>query len=350
MRTSPSAARLAPLLPDIDDVIVYDAPWMKATAPRGHADADRRMIARLRDGHFDAAVIFTVYSQSPLPAAVACYLAEIPLRLGHCRENPYQLLTHWVPEPEPDLATRHEVQRQLDLVRSIGFVMEDRRLRLRVPSSANRYVRRKLDRTGLDPGRPWVVIHPGASAPSRRYPADGFAAAARALARDHDWQIVFTGDRSEQPLVDSIRAAMEAPSHSLAGRLDIAGMAALLQLAPVLIVNNTGPAHIAAAVGTPVVSLYALTNPQHTPWGVPHRLLYHDVPCKFCYKSVCPEAHQNCLRLVAPESIVAAARELLASTRLSATSVSEPLSHSRTCKSRMAASNFLPSPRASRYA
>jgi ADP-heptose:LPS heptosyltransferase len=69
---------------------------------------------------------------------------------------------------------------------------------------------------------------------------------------------------------------------------------------------------VAAAVGTPVVDLYALTNPQHTPWGVPSRVLFHDVPCRFCLKSVCPAGHHNCLRLVAPERLVAAVLDLLA--------------------------------------
>ncbi len=88
------------------------------------------------------------------------------------------------------------------------------------------------------------------------------------------------------------------PSHSVAGELDLADLAALIERAPLLLSNNTGPAHIAAAVGTPVVDLYALTNPQHTPWEVPHRVLNHDVPCKYCYKSVCPEGHHDCLRRV----------------------------------------------------
>ena len=88
-------------------------------------------------------------------------------------------------------------------------------------------------------------------------------------------------------------------------------LAALLSLAPVLITNNTGPAHVAAATGTPVVDLYALTNPQHTPWAVPSRVLFHDVPCKYCYKSVCPTGHHDCLRRVPPEAVAQAARELL---------------------------------------
>src|SRR5205814_7161205 len=106
-------------------------------------------------------------------------------------------------------------------------------------------------------------------------------------------------------------AAMEVPSMSLAGQITLGELAALLELAPLLIANNTGPVHVAAAVGTAVVDLYALTNPQHTPWMVPHRVLNHDVPCKYCYRSVCPEGHHNCLALVTPDSVVRAARELM---------------------------------------
>jgi ADP-heptose:LPS heptosyltransferase len=98
--TSPGGADAARLTPDVDEVIDYDAPWMKATARRASSEPDRDLIERLRGERFDAAVVFTVYSQNPLPAALLCFLAEIPRRLAHCRENPYQLLTHWVPECE----------------------------------------------------------------------------------------------------------------------------------------------------------------------------------------------------------------------------------------------------------
>ena len=99
---------------------------------------------------------------------------------------------------------------------------------------------------------------------------------------------------------------------SLAGRLSLGELGALIEAADLLICNNTGPAHIAAAVGTPVVDLYALTNPQHTPWQVESRVLFHDVPCRNCYKSVCPAGHHDCLRRVPPERVAEAARELLA--------------------------------------
>src|SRR5690242_9829602 len=118
LMTSVSGAAAGRLIPEVDDVLVYDAPWMKAGSRHVAArpDVDLTMIEHLHQRSFDAAIIFTVYSQSALPAAVLCYLAGIPRRLAHCRENPYDLLTHWVRETEPDTRLRHEVRRQLDLV------------------------------------------------------------------------------------------------------------------------------------------------------------------------------------------------------------------------------------------
>jgi len=308
---SPAGAAVASLVPEIDDVIVYDAPWMKATAVRRSSEPEFALIKRLRAARFDAAVIFTVYSQNPLPAAFLCRLAEIPLRLAHCHENPYQLLTHWEKDLEPEHLVRHEVRRQLDLVAAVGCRAANERLALRVPEEAGRRVAGLLEGFGIERDCRWILVHPGASAPSRRWPPEGFAQAAGCLARVHGYPIVFCGTEPERELVEQIRTAMRAPSHSLVALLNLAECAALVAQAPLLISNNTGPVHIAAAVGTPVVDLYALTNPQHTPWMVPQRVLNHEVPCKYCYKSICPEKHHDCLRLVPPEAVVRAACELL---------------------------------------
>ncbi|HEU4616581.1 MAG TPA: glycosyltransferase family 9 protein [Gammaproteobacteria bacterium] len=308
--TSPGGAEAARLSPDVDEVVVYEAPWMKATRPRASSGPDREIVERLRAAEFDAAAIFTVYSQNPYAAALLCYLAEIPRRLAHCRENPYQLLTHWVPESEPEACVRHEVRRQLDLVSTVGWRSLDERLRLAIPPDAHARVGALLAGTGIDAERPWLAVHPGASAPSRRYPAARFAEAVRSLALEHGWQIVLTGARSEAPLVEAVRRQADVPAVSLAGRLDLGELAALLARAPLLLSNNTGPVHVASAVGTPVVDLYALTNPQHTPWLVPSRVLYEDVPCRNCYKSVCPAGHHECLLGVPVRRVVAAALEL----------------------------------------
>ncbi|HEX7935198.1 MAG TPA: glycosyltransferase family 9 protein, partial [Paraburkholderia sp.] len=172
---SRSGVALTPFLDDVDDVIEYEAPWVASphTNTRSLAD-DQHMQERLRRGGFDAAAIFTVYSQSPLPAAMLCYLAGIPRRLAHCRENPYALLTDWLREPEPQQRTRHEVERQLDLVHQVGAHAPDTRMRFVVRKSDRETLRAQLAARGVHGETPWIVLHPGATAASRRYPPERF--------------------------------------------------------------------------------------------------------------------------------------------------------------------------------
>lgn len=154
------------------------------------------------------------------------------------------------------------------------------------------------------------MVHPGASAPSRRWPVERFAAAAAGLMPHFDG-IAVTGGPGERVLVETVCAAIGPAALPLAGALPLGELGALIEAASLLLSNNSGPVHLAAALGTPVIDLYALTNPQHGPWQVPHRILNADVPCKYCYKSVCPEHHHACLRQVTPQQVVAAAIELL---------------------------------------
>jgi ADP-heptose:LPS heptosyltransferase len=204
------------------------------------------------------------------------------------------------------------VRRQLDLVATVGAYTADERLAIAIPPEAQERVNALLVSFANEPSDRWVVIHAGATAASRRYPPEHFAAVGRRLVDELGCRLFFTGTAAEEELVESVRAAMRVPSHSLVGRLSLSELAALLERVPLLVSNNTGTVHVAAAMGTPVIDLYALTNPQHTPWQVPHRVLSHDVPCKFCYKSTCPEGHHDCLRLILPDEVVRAAAELLA--------------------------------------
>lgn len=310
---SRAGAALAPFLADIDEVLAYDAPWVKNDGR--DAQADRHMLAALARGQYDAAIIFTVYSQSPLPAALMCRLAGIPRVLAHCRENPYGLISDWQRETEPRQHIRHEVRRQLDLVEHAGARCGDIGLSFTTRHEHRISLREKLAATPLAQADGWVVAHCGATAASRRYPADYFARALT-LIGDRAGPIVLTGDASERELVRDIMrdCGGRAPLVDLAGKLALGEFACLIEEAALLLSNNTGPVHLAAAVGTPVVDLYALTNPQHTPWRVPQRVLYKDVPCKYCYRSICPEHHHDCLRGVPPEQVCTAVIELLAET------------------------------------
>jgi lipopolysaccharide heptosyltransferase II len=307
--TSPAGAEVASRIPELDEVIVHRAGWMKAAAEGGTAEGILALVDRLRGEAFDAAIVFTVFSQTPFPAAIAAQLAGIPLVLAHVRENPYALVSDWVRDTEWPEPQRHEVQRQLDLVAAAGYTTADEHLSYRVEPGASRTMRGRLRALGIGPTDPFAVLHPGATAASRRYRPEGFAEAARRLAVEDGWRILITGGPEERPLVE--RIAADVPnSASLAGALTTDELGALLAAAPVLITNNTGPAHLAAAVGTPVVVLYAQTNLQHTPWGVTSRVLTRDVPCRNCLRSVCPLGHHACLAPVMPDEIVDAAREI----------------------------------------
>ena len=311
--TSPAAANAARELGFVDEVIAFVAPWMKSaeTSPVSAHDVIA-LAADLRARAFDAAVVFTVFTQSALPAATLLHLAGIPRRAAYCRENPYALLTDWRPDPDREAreGVRHEVRRQIDLVESLGVRVGDTRLQLPVRDDARRSMRAKARMAGLDPRRRWLVVHPGATAASRRYPEDQLIDAVSALQASGRFQIAIAGAdgdaRCAYAIADSVDDVVV-----LAGCLDLPELVALVEAADVVLCNNSAPAHIAAAVGTPVVDLYALTNPQHTPWAVASRVLSHDVECKYCLKSICPLGHQRCLAGVTPDDIVAAVESLL---------------------------------------
>jgi len=307
--TSPAGAHAARLVPALDEVIEFEAPWMKP--PRANVANDRALINRLAAGGYDGAVIFTVFSQNPLPAAYLVYLAGIPSCLAYCRENAYQLLSNRVPEQEPQQHVRHEVRRQLDLVATTGAKPKSDSLTIAIPNVARRRAASALATLRIPRDGPLVVAHVGASAPSRRYPAQRFAEALDLLVAEQRARVVLTGDSSEVNLVEYVRGAMRTRAETLAGCLEFAELCAVIEAADVLVSNNTAPVHIAAAVGTPVVDLYALTNPQHVPWHVPHRVLYRDVPCRYCYTSVCPAGHHACLSQVTPAEVADAVRGLL---------------------------------------
>ncbi len=315
---SPVGTQAARLNPDIAEVITYEAPWMDpwSRLPQDPA-REAAALAAVRAGAFDGAIIFTSFRQSPLPAAYLCYLAGIPLRLAASIDGPGSLLTTRHRHPE---ALMHEVERGLDLVGAIGLGAEERELVLRVPERARAAVAATLRDAGIAEDRPLIVIHPGCSMPARTYPWASFAATAELAVERMGATIALTGAADERALVARIRDHLgpraRAATRTFAGDLPFPEFCALIERADLTITNNTGPMHVAAAVGTPVVALFALTNPpeQWGPWRVPHRLLNHDVPCRLCYSRACPYGHE-CLTLVTPEMVVAAAEDLLGSTK-----------------------------------
>lgn len=284
--TSSEGKAIAQMIPEVDAIITSNAPWESK-----HPDDSKQLlelVITLKQKKFDAAIIFTVFSQNPLPSVLLCYLAEIPIRIAYCHENPQALLTHWIPDPEPKTIIRHEVQRQLDLVSVLNCKTENTQLSLNVPEDAKKEARNILKDEGIDVTKPWIVIHPGAASISRRYDSDEISQAGKELVKKLGINILVTGTASEKELVADVVKKIGNNAYNIAGKLSLQTFCGLIALSPVLITNNSGPAHIAAAMGTPVVDLYALTNPQHTPWNVPHEVLFFKVKQKPYYTPTLP--------------------------------------------------------------
>jgi lipopolysaccharide heptosyltransferase II len=316
---STAGALIAKHIPDIDDVIIFDTPWEKNTEGLS-GNLLTGIIEKIKERNFDAAVLFTVYSQNPLPAAMLCFMAEIPRVAGYCRENPYKLITDWLPDKEPLYEIKHEVDRQLELVCMLGASAESDCMSLDVAEGSIENIHKKLVEMGVDIGKKSVIIHPGVSEPKRQFSVSSFAEAAKKIISELGYQIILTGVRSEKELADHIAEKAGKQAFSLAGRLNLEELIALIKSSLVLIANNTGPVHIASALGTPVVVLYALTNPQHAPWNVRHRVLPFEVPGEMKSKNaIISFANEKSFKtnpeMVSHDDIVKAVRELISESR-----------------------------------
>jgi lipopolysaccharide heptosyltransferase II len=275
--TSSMAKGIIKHIPEIDDAIVFDLPWVK-TSGAPDTDSFNTVVSILKERKFDAAVIFTVYSQNPLPTAMLAYLAGIPQILAYCRENPYHLITDWVPDKEPYDCIKHQVRRDLDLVATVGAYVHSEKLQLDTDDKLWHPIAEKLNEAGIDINKPWLILHAGVSEKKREYPLDKWAEAARKLINEQGYQILLTGSAAEKHLTDELKGMIGECSFSVAGLFKLDEFITLVKNAPVLLSVNTGTVHIAAAVGTPAVVLYAQTNPQHTPWKVACKVLPFPVP------------------------------------------------------------------------
>jgi ADP-heptose:LPS heptosyltransferase len=247
-----------------------------------------------------AALLLTSFHQCPLPLALLLRLAGVGWIGAISEDYPGSLLDlrHRVEGDPP------EVQRALSLARAAGFALppgDDGRLAVSrpLPSVAH-----------LTAGSGYVVVHPGASAPARQWPAQRCAQAVRALT-DAGHRVLVTGSPDEWNLTACVAGDTGI---DLGGRTDLRMLAAVLDGARVVVVGNTGPAHLAAAVGTPVVSLFAPVVPaaRWAPYGVPTVLLGdQDAPCRNTRARHCPVPGHPCLAGVRPAEVVEAVNSLL---------------------------------------
>lgn len=307
---SPAGAAAAPLLPWIDDVIICCAIWQDVG---GHipfdTERERQLIHMLSERKFDAALIFTSFSQTPHVPGYACYLAGIPLRAGESKEFGGSTLTTELRSAPDEL---HQVERDLRLVEHLGFVARERQLMVNIPEAARTAVPALLARSGLKPNEPFIIIHPGASAQARRYPVERFGFLARLLIR-RGWPVLITGVEREAALIEEL-LEYAPKAHSLVGTT-LAEYTALIERAALVICNDSLPMHLADALNTPEVVLFSGTDyeEQWRPRTTHSRLLRRATTCHPCYLFECPIG-LPCLD-ISPEEVVEEVEALLEDTR-----------------------------------
>ena len=290
----PSGRAAAELLPGVDDVLSFEGAWIAANphaVRRDHVNGFIDRIARLR---IDEAVIFTSFHQSPLPMALLLRMAGVPRISAISEDYPGSLLDvrhRGVPD---DI---HEVERALSLVRAAGFALP--------PHDEGRLAMRVAPVNPLAHLRPYVIVHPGATVPARAWDPRANRDLVRALAARGE-NVVVTGAESERALCAYV-AGEDATN--AAGTTDFRTLGRVIADAEAIVVGNTGAAHVAAAVGTPTVSLFPPTIPavRFRPWMVRHVLLGdQEIACRGCRARSCPLVDQPCLGVVTVDDVLRA--------------------------------------------
>ena len=296
----PRGAAAARLLPGVDEVLVWHCPWIDAAPQPVDPASVEQLVADVRARSVDRALVLTSFHQSPLPTALLLRLAGVPWVGATSEDYPGSLLDLRHRLPETGL---HESQRQLALAQAAGYALPD-------GDDGSLAVRRPLpDTSALTGPGPYVVVHPGASVPARAPSPDWARSLVAALAAAGH-RVVVTGGPGERDLTQHVAADAAL---DLGGATDLAGLADLLARASVVVIGNTGPAHLAAAVGTPVVSLFAPVVPAErwAPWQVPTALLGdQSAPCALTRAQTCPVPGHPCLDGVPVQDAVDAVARL----------------------------------------
>ncbi|MBI4168616.1 MAG: lipopolysaccharide heptosyltransferase II [Acidobacteria bacterium] len=295
--------------PYYDDLIEYD----EGGAHRG-LSGRLRLAAALRRGRFDLAVLF----QKAFEAAALAFVAGARLRVGYATDFRSPLLTHALEPPPPGT---HHVQVFLGIARALGCPVADSFPSFHVGPAARERAAALLAEAGFLDGAPLVAIHPGASKPPRAWHAERFGDLARRLAEGARARVILLGDAADRPLLE--RVAARAPAGQILmtrGDLPIAVAGGLLQRCSLFVGNDSGPMHLAAALGVPTVGVFGPGTPKRTAplaSGAAVAVVTKGYPCSPCRQDFfreCPPSPAGkpfCLEEIRVDDVEEAALALL---------------------------------------
>jgi lipopolysaccharide heptosyltransferase II len=317
MLTLPYTATLAALCPAVDEVIAVDTNRIRTVGGLLAPGTWREYAAvyrRLRSERYDLGI--SVYGQM---GSLWAFLSGAGRAVGYARETYPFLLTDAVPGGR-HLERKHEIEYVRRLAAHVGVVDPPRRARLVIPRQATERVADSLSRQGIGADERVVVIHAGAvNGAAKRWPARSWARFAEEVQVRTRAAVVLTGSRADEGIAAEVVRCSQARIVSLIGKTDVVELAALIDRADVVASGDSGPLHLAVALGRPLVAVYGPTDPMvYGPYeaAAPVRLHRKDLPCSPCYTlaatAECPLGDPICMRLVTVREMVESAVELLA--------------------------------------
>lgn len=285
--------------PEIDKIIPFDEEkWNKSIFAR------LNLLWQIRKSRFDLAIIFN----STKRFHILTYLAGIPLRLGYDRKWGF-LLTHKI-EDKKSQGQKHEVEYNLDLIRSISADTDDKHISIKLRKEDTQFVQDSLLKYTITDKDLVIAIHPHSSNLAKTWPKENFASIADELHSRFAAKIAIIGAAQERSSVINLISLTKYPPINLSGKLTLKQLAAFFKRCALLISNDSGPVHIAAACGTPTVVIFGRNIPgvsprRWGPWGNRHIVLHKDPGCNPCLDRNCPYDFK-CLTSITPEEVIAA--------------------------------------------
>ncbi len=282
--------------PALDEVLILK---------RGSMARQWRFVREIRDRRFDLVIDLTDGDRS----ALVSRLSGAPARLGYNSEGRWRgwLYTRVI---EADRFAMHTSRYHLAATEALGLTGSPPAPILTVDPEARRVAERLLQEAGIDGTRPLVCLHPGARWWFKSWPAERFAALADRIQTETLAQALFLGGEPERSVVDRIAGAMNTPSLNLVGRTGLQELGAVLEHATLMVTNDNGPMHMAAARGVPVIGLFGPSDPAvWGPWGEGHRTFYKGLDCHACFHPDCFRGEQNCMRLITLEEVWEAVKQ-----------------------------------------
>ncbi len=284
--------------PAVDEVLVVE---------RRSLACDWRLLRELRCRRFDLVIDLTDGDRS----AILAMLSGAPVRLGYNSEARWRgrLYTTVI---QADRFKMHAVPYHLAATDELGLAGPLPSPSLIVGEGTVVTAERLIRESGIDPNRPFVCLHPGARWWFKSWPAERFAALADRIQQETHIPALFLGSHRDKDIVSRIAGSMKTVHRNLAGRTGLQELAGALKRASLMITNDNGPMHMAAAMRVPVVGLFGPTDPLvWGPWGEGHRTFYKGLDCRACFHPDCFRGEQNCMRLISLDEVWEAVRERL---------------------------------------